>query len=297
MAMFRLVLFALCLLVAAPAWSQSDFDNTRGATGSGEVLAFVGERISVERNNPPPEPDVIYLDGRYAARYRVKDVLRGTYVGETIDFYAYDHYGMPRFSKEDGPIVLYLYDTKENGWIHSKYLYTVVHPVRGGGWAVCDTVFDEQDGERVPNPRPQPIDFDPPLKANWEKELRDADAEVKARLEWARKPSDEDILELRKEIAQENQELRDYYAGDVFETTNEGAVCRLGLPIDAVLDHTYETRFRMGEIEEVCDERFPSPGYTHGDAQSKAADDKADADFKACTDSLLASGWPYREWK
>jgi len=112
------------------------------------ILVFVGERIAVFQREYDCPSDSICMDGHYVARYRIIEILQGDYDGDTIDFFANDHYGMPKFSKHKA-VLLYLQQHNKNIG-HMKYEYNIVNPLRDGGWGICTDIYEYYDYSEIP---------------------------------------------------------------------------------------------------------------------------------------------------
>src|SRR6478752_4615688 len=100
-----------------------------------DVIIFVGEKISVDQFDPEVAPDVILMDAAFRAKYRVLNIVGGTYNKDTIEFEAYDHYGTPDFSNY--PQVLLFVVRSGDKFFHLKYQFFPVYPTSSGTWASC----------------------------------------------------------------------------------------------------------------------------------------------------------------
>ncbi|QNA89949.1 hypothetical protein G4G28_18225 [Massilia sp. Dwa41.01b] len=122
-----------------------------------DVVAFVGEKISVEVFPDTPEEIAarkaedervmkergmqrvsMRLNTRLKAKYRVLKVVAGQHTQDTIEFIAVDHYGRPRFA-EQNPVLLYVKKDGAGAYVHVRYPYSFVYPTRDGNWASCST--------------------------------------------------------------------------------------------------------------------------------------------------------------
>jgi hypothetical protein len=99
------------------------------------LIAFVGEKISVTEFEPETAPDAILMDSAFKARYRVIEVIYGTYAEKTLEFEAYDHYGRPGF--ENHRHVLLFVSSAGGAFYHQKYQYFPVFKTKSGRWAGC----------------------------------------------------------------------------------------------------------------------------------------------------------------
>lgn len=277
------------------------FDRTQGHTGSEAILAFIGEEIFT-REAPEtvaePEFDIatgrdtvfIRMDSEWQSRFSIIDIMRGDYEGDTIDFTAFDHFGQPRYSKSKGPILIYLHDI-DAGWFHDKYNFAKVHPTKGGGWAVCGSFFRDHDGERVPNPKPRPVEFDPPVIIDVANEYLDLDVEL---AEYAKDDvtlSPSELAEITQEVSDHNDSVDQKYVTPIYTRVDNKARCEYGLPVDVVISHEFETNFRPQMIYDHC--RAQHPGFNKMDDKARQQD--AQRPVKICESTLLASDWPYAD--
>ncbi|WP_226666804.1 hypothetical protein [Microbulbifer aggregans] len=120
-----------------------------------ERLVFIGSQINFNEFDPNEESDgcddvvvdtsngeeglmeciTISLDAAFKATYSISKVVEGSYLGDSISFEVYDHYGTPEFSKYDvAMIYLEKYDGK---WYHEKYTWNKVYETVDGQYADC----------------------------------------------------------------------------------------------------------------------------------------------------------------
>ena len=79
------------LLVDTPR----SFVRNYGVEDNNKLFAFVGQKIWVK-----PLPSRQYsFDNGFKAKYLILEKVFGDFVADTIEFVAYDHYGIPDFSK------------------------------------------------------------------------------------------------------------------------------------------------------------------------------------------------------
>lgn len=99
------------------------------------LIVIVGERIAVEKFEPVRSKNQILMDEAFRAEYKVLGNVFGKFAGDTCRFVAYDHYGVPAFSKYKH-VLLFLsyYDGK---LYHEKYQYFDIYKTRNGRWASC----------------------------------------------------------------------------------------------------------------------------------------------------------------
>jgi hypothetical protein len=167
-----LALFAASLCINESGFAQDNgpFDASTAST-DGNVIAFVGQKIFVRNDESwPPEQDakddeiVIYMDGRYQARYKVETLVGGDYDAPIIDFHAYDHYGMPRVSKVESALI-FVHDGPDTR-VHSKYNFYEVHRTSDGDWASCGSAYVQNDPDEKEKEPLEPISFLNPVQVN-----------------------------------------------------------------------------------------------------------------------------------
>lgn len=297
----KLIILSLLAPFLIAADTPAPFDRMQGNTGSEQILAFVGEQIYTNKVSDQPNQimhdssmneDIIFIsmDTEWQSRFRVLEVLRGDYDDKTIDFTAFDHYGQPRYSNADGPVLIYLHDY-ESGWIHDKYNFADVHPTDGGGWAVCDTVFNEYDSERISNPAPRPVIFDPPVVIDLNDSYRDVETEVAEYNDEEIELKDSDLEELKQEISEHNNQVDRTFTAPIYTRVENEARCEYGLPLDVVIAHEFETKFRPRLVQQHCEDQNPGSN----DWSDRARRDGAALRVEACEATLLASNWPYSD--
>ena len=147
-----LVLFSLSVIALADEVESPQVI----AQNTEEVVAFIGEKIFV-KEFPPTDEEIadekaeddalfkekgvrmvrVQINIRLKAKYKILKVVAGDFKNEEIEFVTQDHYGAPRFAKQD-PVLLYL--KKINGtYFHVRYPYSYVYPTSDGTWASCGT--------------------------------------------------------------------------------------------------------------------------------------------------------------
>ncbi len=94
-----------------------------------KLFVFVGQKNSVD-NLPNREGS---MDGGFKAKYIVLQKVFGNFSYDTIEFVAYDHYGIPAFSKFDN--VLLFVSSDSGTYYHQKYMYNDVYQTKQAKWA------------------------------------------------------------------------------------------------------------------------------------------------------------------
>lgn len=157
----KLVLLMSSLFFWSFSFAQKNSDS---------LIVFVGQKIEVHElkfENPIKRKEIIgrdtvihseiYMDGKFAAKYKILKLLNGHYKADTIEFIAWDHYGLPAFSKYEH-VLLYVYPEK-NGFVHEKYQFSPVYLTKENKWA---GPYDANDYKRIDeddNIKPRKIPF------------------------------------------------------------------------------------------------------------------------------------------
>lgn len=118
------------------------------------LYAFIGKKISITQfdhneNNVKIKIDSLtgdtitttryIMDKGFKAKYLVLNNIFNQLKSDTVEFFAYDHYGTPEFEKYD-TILLYLSKSKEEGhYFHQKYQF--------------DEIFKDKKGKQYTYPK------------------------------------------------------------------------------------------------------------------------------------------------
>ncbi len=114
-----------------------------GQTRKDSLLVFIGEKIEVkyspeEKKESPVDTSYIKhvsvsMDSRYVAKYKILQLINGSYRQDTIEFLVFDHYGEPAFSKYKTVLLFVSY---YNGNLyHEKYQYFDLYLTTDNKWA------------------------------------------------------------------------------------------------------------------------------------------------------------------
>jgi len=121
-----------------------------GQTRKDSLLVFIGEKIDVkyspeEKKESPVDTIIegndtsyvrhvsVSMDSRYIAKYKILQVINGSYKQDTIEFFVFDHYGEPAFSKYQTVLLFVSY---YNGKLyHEKYQYFDLYLTTDNKWA------------------------------------------------------------------------------------------------------------------------------------------------------------------
>ena len=130
------------------------FVKNYGVNDTTLLFAFVGQKISVE--HLPSKQNS--FDNGFKAKYLVLQKIYGNFSQDTIEFVAYDHYGLPPFSKFKNVL---LYVSADSGtYYHQKYMYNDVYKTKDGRWAGTYASNDYEHGyNRHTKIKPVKIEF------------------------------------------------------------------------------------------------------------------------------------------
>jgi len=113
-----------------------------GQTRKDSLIVFVGEKIKVKYVKRPIKgtriegKDTIHfirMDNEYLAKYKILQLVHGSYISNTIVFTVFDHYGKPAFSRYQTVLLFVSY---YNGKLyHEKYQYFDLYMTECGKWA------------------------------------------------------------------------------------------------------------------------------------------------------------------
>lgn len=137
-----------------------------GTVDGDGLFVFVGEKLEVTEVPPAPDPPesgqlVIRLDSQFRARYRVLDRLCGEFVGNVIDFDAFDHWGFPAFARYE-TVLLYV-SLNGDRYYHQKYQFNDVYKTSSGEWASCGDPYRREPEVHRGSIEAVALEFDEPL--------------------------------------------------------------------------------------------------------------------------------------
>jgi len=251
--MFKKVIFLITLIfgTTSSAYAQNipNFDHKTPDGKIGQTIAFIGEKVAIENVEDFCGEDAICLDLKYHVRYRIKELISGDFPHDTIDFIAFDHYGTPKFSKEDTPII-YVYQTKY-GLIHHKYSYDPVYPTKSGSYAFCGdpyTDYKVSEIEELGRSDLTPFKFSPPVKFKLSNYLI----------------SKHDYVDEKQIYIRENFiETMRKFAPPAFKIKGNTAYCKMGMSPMDVVNIRMKYEFIPGEISyqrsKLCKEKLNIP--------------------------------------
>ena len=123
-----------------------------GQSEKHDLIVFVGQKIEIKRipeKSEPPTFDTI-INGRdtthrmrsfslnfydkYAAKYKVLQLVNGSLKKDTIEFFVFDHHhGEPIFSRHE-TVLLFVYE-KDGQFYHELYEYFDLYLTKNNRWA------------------------------------------------------------------------------------------------------------------------------------------------------------------
>jgi len=118
------------------------------------LFVFVGEKLDFVEL-PYEEGS---MDGGFKVKYKILQRVYGNYLGDTIEFNAYDHYGIPPFSKFKN-VLLFVSEYKGK-YYHEKYQFFDVYNTKNNRWASSYKQYDYGHSYNANTTvKPEKIDF------------------------------------------------------------------------------------------------------------------------------------------
>ena len=151
---------------------KNSIDYVKNYNGeNNKLFVFVGLKISVD-NLPDREGS---RDDGFKAKYKILQKVFGNFSNDTIEFVAYDHYGIPPFSKFDN--VLLFLSADSGTYYHQKYMYNDVYLTKNGKWA--GTYADKDYGHEFnKNTKVKPVIIDFANEVSYPTKIIRSDSEV-----------------------------------------------------------------------------------------------------------------------
>lgn len=120
-----------------------------GQNHKDSLIVFVGKKINLKYSPQEKKEKIgirvkgkdtvhvkqysLSMDHKYIAKYKIVQLLSGSYSNDTIEFEVFDHYGEPSFANFE---TVLLFVSKHNGKLyHEKYQYFDVYLTKNGIWA------------------------------------------------------------------------------------------------------------------------------------------------------------------
>lgn len=152
----------------------------KGQTRKDSLYVFVGEKINIEEipykiDTLPNGRVEIPMDAGFNCEYRIIENVYGNYPSDTINFKAYDHYGIPTFSKYDN-VMLFVSLESDGKLYHEKYQFFNLYKTKNEKWASPYSAYDYghpylKDETQI---KPERIKFDSSVSFDISK-LKDSD--------------------------------------------------------------------------------------------------------------------------
>lgn len=127
-----------------------------------QIFVFVGEKIEVDYAKRKNYCNMISMDSKFNAKYKIIKNVFGDFQNGTIKFSAYDHYGKPAFGEYKN-VLLYV-GKYCNELFHIKYQFADVYKTKNNRWA---TPYQSDDYRRLKDEslfKPEIIDFAEPVE-------------------------------------------------------------------------------------------------------------------------------------
>jgi hypothetical protein len=103
-------------------------DTANGFKACNRLFVFIGEKVNLKQL-----PSEAGMDGRYLAKYKVLQTIYGGFLKDTIEFEAYDHYGLPSFAAFKNAMLFVRKDSSR--YLHLKYQYFGLYKTVDNRWA------------------------------------------------------------------------------------------------------------------------------------------------------------------
>ena len=157
-----------------PIDTPRSFVKNYGIEDNNPLFVFVGEKVLVE-----PIPTRQYsMDNGFKAKYVILQKVFGDFLSDTIEFVAYDHYGIPPFSKFTNVL---LFVSADSGlYYHQKYMYNDVYKAKDGRWAGT-YAWEDYAHENNKHTKVKPVRVDFLQRVSYPNKMTDDDGKVLTR--------------------------------------------------------------------------------------------------------------------
>jgi hypothetical protein len=180
-----------------------------------EIYVFIGEKIKVDYAKQKYYCNRFLMDSKFNAEYKIVENLYGDFDNDTINFVAYDHYGMPGFSDYEN-VILYVAKYCDE-LVHVKYQYNNVYKTKEGKWASPYQGFKYEKLDSLNTIKPIPMEFRDDVIFEFKEGM--------------------DTLKFQKRYPKEYFEINGFaakakygnYAKDVFEVMKNTILKKIGL--------------------------------------------------------------------
>ncbi len=136
---------------------------------SHELYAFIGKKIEVEPSDHIYYCNIMSMDSKYDAKYKVLKNIYGNYPKDTISFISYDHFSIKKYSDFEN-VLIYVADYC-GVLTHVKYQYSALYKTKDGKWASPYNPYDYRNIDSNFKIQPQKIEFVNPIVFNFNPEI------------------------------------------------------------------------------------------------------------------------------
>lgn len=119
---------------------------------------FIGEKIDVKSESQPYYCNILQMDNKYRANYKIIENINGNYPQDKILFLAFDHYGTPEFSKYKNVMLFVIEACGE--LVHRKYQFFDVYKTKSGKWATTGDPYKYDEFSKNKTVKAEKIEFD-----------------------------------------------------------------------------------------------------------------------------------------
>jgi hypothetical protein len=132
------------------------------------LYVFIGEKISVESAPDIEYCNVMSMDSKYQARYKILENIYGDFKNDTIDFVSYDHASYIRYDDFDH-VLLYVANYCGE-LINVKYQFDPLYKTKNGRWASPYKSYKSKTNSKLSAIKPHKIRFPKELKFDFSPE-------------------------------------------------------------------------------------------------------------------------------
>ncbi len=139
----------LIMLISCKSTNISNESEFKMFDDSVNLYAFIGEKISVSQfdlneNNTEVVIDTVFgevfkttpyiMDYGFKCKYKIVRNVFNELKTDTVDFIAYDHYGIAKFKNYKNVILYVSLNKEDENYYHQKYQYDQVQKDKNGKW-------------------------------------------------------------------------------------------------------------------------------------------------------------------
>lgn len=132
------------------------------------LYAFIGKKINVEPADYIYYCNIISMDSKYDAEYKILENLYGNYPKDTISFVSYDHASIRRYDDYEN-VLIYVADYCGK-LIHVKYQYHDLYKTSDGKWASPYNPYNYRKIDSTFHIKPRKIEFKKPIEFEFKEE-------------------------------------------------------------------------------------------------------------------------------